>query len=53
MNHSSSPNVEALEYYAEDGPKIVFKAIKEISANEELVYDYGKEYWEGLKEKPE
>ncbi len=53
MNHSSHPNVEAVEYYEEDGPKVVFKTIAEVSPNEELVYDYGKEYWEGLKEEPE
>jgi len=53
MNHSYSPNVEAVEYYAVDGPKVVFKTIADIQANEELVYDYGEEYWKGLKEKPE
>jgi uncharacterized protein len=53
MNHSYKPNVEAFEYYSEDGPSVVFKTIKEISENEELVYDYGKDYWKGIKEKPE
>jgi len=53
MNHSYNPNIEAVEYYAEDGPKVVFKTIAAVPANEELVYDYGKEYWEGIKEKPE
>lgn len=52
MNHSSEPNVESFEYYDEKGPKVVFISIKNIKQNEELVYDYGNDYWKGLKERP-
>lgn len=52
FNHSKEPNVQAYEYYDEKGPKIIFETLREIQPNEELVYDYGNEYWKGLKQKP-
>lgn len=53
INHLKKGNIEAFEYYDESGPKIVFKTLRDIEKGEELTYDYGGEYWKGLKEKPQ
>jgi len=42
INHSCAPNCESMQ----DGKRIFIKAIKNIQPNEELVYDYGKEYFD-------
>lgn len=42
LNHSCRPNCEA----EMDGKRIFIYAKRAIKAGEELVYHYGKEYWE-------
>jgi len=43
-NHSSDPNAE-WEIH-DDNNFIRFKAVKNIKKGEEILHDYGKEYWE-------
>ena len=42
LNHSCRPNCEALQ----DGKRIVIHAKRKISPEEELTYNYGKEYFD-------
>ena len=49
-NHSYKPNVE-WRILEEDNRFIAFEAIKNIKVGDEIVHDYGKEYWETRKEK--
>lgn len=42
INHSCKPNCESVQ----DGKRIFIKAIKPIRPGEELVYDYGEEYFD-------
>ncbi len=42
INHSCSPNAEPVTYKA----RVYIFAIKNIKEGEEIVYDYGKEYWD-------
>ena len=44
-NHSSSPNAEwEIEY--KDDRYIKFFALKEIKKGEEILHDYGEQYWD-------
>ena len=43
INHSCRPNCEA--EVDEDAMKVNIYARRNIKSNEELTYDYGKEYW--------
>jgi len=45
INHSCRPNAEAL---VSDRKRIWIWSIKQIKAGEEITYDYGKEYFEGV-----
>ena len=46
INHSCKPNAEALI----SGRRVWIWSRKKIKAGEEIVYDYGKEYFEGIIE---
>ena len=56
MNHSSytskARNIEVKEYFYEGLPYILFKAIKPIKKGDQLLYDYGDDYWKCLKVDP-
>lgn len=45
INHCDSPNCESVSVYFDGVFHILFRAIKEIQAGEELTYDYGGIYW--------
>jgi SET domain-containing protein len=47
-NHSSSPNAE-WEIQEEDNRFVRFFALEEIKQGEEILHDYGVEYWESRK----
>lgn len=49
INHSDSPNLEALSIFYEGIYHIIFRAIRKIKAGEELTYDYGEIYWNRRK----
>ncbi len=54
LNHSKKqPNVSAQCIFDEEGPHILFSALRDIQPGEELRYDYGDEYWEVLGIEPE
>jgi uncharacterized protein len=42
-NHSDDPNVE---YVQEEPSVITFRALRTVTAGEELTIDYGEEWWE-------
>ena len=44
-NHSASPNAE-WDIEDEDERFVKFYALKEIKQGEEILHDYGEEYWE-------
>jgi len=44
-NHSASPNAE-WEVEDEDERFVTFFALKKIKQGEEILHDYGKQYWE-------
>lgn len=44
-NHSDSPNIEKQIFW--ENKFIQFKTIKDIEANQQLVFNYGTRYWEG------
>lgn len=44
INHSCAPNAQAVHHEADQ--KIVIEAIKAISANDEIMIDYGTEYFD-------
>jgi SET domain-containing protein len=46
-NHSDSPNIEKQIFW--ENKFIQFKTIKDIEANQQLVFCYEKRYWEGRK----
>lgn len=43
INHSCRPNCEAVHY--EDGDRVFIEAKRNIKANEEITYDYGKDHF--------
>ena len=45
INHCDSPNCESVSVYHDGVFHIVFRAINDIPAGEELTYDYGEIYW--------
>ena len=56
MNHSFSRkavNIIVHEYFHKGLPYIVFTAPKKIKKGTQLLYDYGKSYWECLEFTPE
>lgn len=53
MNHSSAnANVKSVVVKDSDPPRVFFKAIKPIEANEELLWDYGEKDPEIIEENP-
>lgn len=47
MNHSSNPNVESFVGTINGKPGVYFYNTKEIKPGENLLYDYGKDWFEG------
>ena len=45
MNHSSKPNLSKHYAFCEGLFHVIFIAARNISAYEQLLYDYGKSYW--------
>ncbi len=45
-NHSKKGNMEVVELYYDGLPRIAFIALRHIKEGEQLLYDYGDEYWE-------
>lgn len=45
INHSCQPNCEPVNY---DDQKIIIEAIRNIKSGEELLYDYGENYFDGF-----
>ena len=43
------PGIRNNAQYVEDGLKVYIEAIRDISAGEEILVDYGKEYWDVIK----
>ncbi len=57
MNHSpaksAKTNVDVKEFFYNGLPYIIFYAYKPIKKGDQLLYDYGDDYWEPLGIKPE
>jgi uncharacterized protein len=53
INHSDCPNCESVSVFQNGIFHIIFRAIQEIPAGEELTYDYGNIYWNRRKKLPE
>jgi len=49
-NHSASPNAE-WDIEDEDDRFVKFYALKEIKQGEEILHDYGDDYWNSRVEK--
>lgn len=45
INHSSQPNLGMQSVYWRGLPRMIFVALKEISAGEQLTFDYGNSFW--------
>lgn len=45
INHSDTPNLESVGVFYNGFMRIVFRALRDIAAGEELSYDYGEVYW--------
>ena len=45
INHSKNPNLSQQYFYGNNGEKrVVFYALKDIKPQEELLFDYGRDY---------
>lgn len=52
INHSETPNIEAIQIIATDGiAHVEFKVIKTIQSHQQLLIDYGPNYW--IYQKPQ
>ena len=52
INHSESPNIEAVRSISTDGiAHIEFKVLQTIKAHQQLLIDYGPSYW--IYQKPQ
>ncbi|MFZ4772545.1 MAG: SET domain-containing protein-lysine N-methyltransferase [Chlamydiia bacterium] len=45
INHSDKPNVEAVTIFIDGQPRVVYTAFRDIKKGEELLVDYGEDYW--------
>lgn len=49
INHSDTPNCESVSVFYEGVFHIIFRAIQDIPAGDQLTYDYGGIYWKNRK----
>ena len=49
INHSDTPNLEAISVLFDGVFRIMFRAIRTIKPGEELTYDYGYFYWQNRR----
>ncbi len=54
MNHCppKRENVSSVEFFYGNCPRVIFVASKNIQVGDELLYDYGKTYWENAGIEP-
>lgn len=52
INHSKTPNLGLQSVYWRGLPRMIFIALQEIKAGQQLIFDYGDKYWKELGETP-